>query len=237
MGPNTTKDRGICRFCSNKVTAHSGMFNAYVCFKGYNFCDGLKEIIKHLETCELCKDVYKSTEGQKIYYRLQSKHYRHCETFKYLLMKRRKDPNNELTTKQIENQKIRSILQKGGDHPYKCEKCGEKAKYLLFGQRLSCSPKLKECPKFHDDLSKKFKEQRGTVEYRQMMSEAMKEAQNRPEVKEKKRQTMLYLHNDNEKECLVFRHNYTKAQVNRRGKKYPRNEYYRIRSRENRGEE
>jgi hypothetical protein len=48
------------------------------------------------------------------------------------------------------------------------------------------------------------------------MSKIMKKVQNKPEVKEKKSETMIHLHNDDCDECLEFQENYTTAQKKRR---------------------
>jgi len=208
----------LCPYCDKEAKIHNNKLKRYVCFKENKYCDGVKSLIKHMQTCDICSPKYKETENYPFELRIETWRYKDCELFKYMLIKRHHNSRDDFMNLKISNQKIRSELQIG-EHDYKCAKCGEKANYLI-GKKLNCTEKLKECPGYHKYISDKFIARRGTPEYREMMSERMLECQNRPSVKEAKRLKMLHLHNDDCSDCLDFQNNYNKAQIKRRGPNY-----------------
>jgi hypothetical protein len=105
-------------------------------------------------------------------------------------------------------------FQKGN---LKCFYCDETAKYMINGKPC-CQPKLKLCPEQHNYVSKILKEKYiKDPTLRERMSESLKIAQNKPEVVEKKRETMILLHRGDCDECKEFQKRYLSGQKKTRG--------------------
>ena len=93
-----------------------------------------------------------------------------------------------------------------------CKYCGKEAKYIIWNKDDCCSPTAKQCPgysKWFGNIVRKI--YKDNPEQHKLMSRRSKEVHNRPEVKEKKRQSMKELHNGSTIECLEFQNNYTKG--------------------------
>lgn len=125
-----------------------------------------------------------------------------------------------------------------------CRYCGEPAHfYLGFSYPVQehffcCHEKSRSCPGHSKYLSvlhkKKYKDK---PELKENMKVLMKEAQNRPEVAEKKQATMLRLHHEDCTVCKIFRKNFKKAHEKRRTEKYELNKMYMDRHQEKKEED
>ena len=111
-------------------------------------------------------------------------------------------------------------IRPAGD-PNKCFYCGEVATEFRDDGRHLCNPRARSCPGFHDALSALHKQRYiDHPEYLVKMSKTMKRVQNKPEVKEKKSNTMILLHHGDCEPCKEFQKNYSKSTDKRRGKKH-----------------
>jgi hypothetical protein len=98
----------------------------------------------------------------------------------------------------------------------KCFLCGKKANYLILRNKHGyigcCSKLMSQCPEYHNYNSEiKKKSYREIDGYKERMSEAMLEAQNRPDVKEKKSEAMFILHNSDCDKCKQFQRRYKRG--------------------------
>jgi len=83
------------------------------------------------------------------------------------------------------------------------------------------------CPGYKEFISKIHKDRyANNPELKVQMSKAMKECQNRPDVKEAKSIAMTILHNEECEPCKKFQENYKKSKIKRRGPNYERNKIY-----------
>lgn len=90
-----------------------------------------------------------------------------------------------------------------------CVYCGNTAKHMISGYRGCCEKYAKQCSGYSkfigDNIRQAYIDDPSKHE---KMTKAMLEAQNRPEVIEKKRQSMNELHNGDCILCKEFQHNY-----------------------------
>ena len=98
-----------------------------------------------------------------------------------------------LTHKKLHNTDKREQEIKDGLH--KCYICGEKANYYLKSGNYCCGERANKCPGFHDHMSKILIESYKNDDERKIkMSDSLKIAQNKPETKRKKSNSMKKLH-------------------------------------------
>ena len=149
--------------------------------------------------------------------------HRHCPA--YLENMRKKQLENNYNSKR---QTMQRQLQRG---ELKCVHCGETAKYLIHNYAPCCEPTKRDCPKYKEIISKRIKKvYDDNPEYKTMMRRKIASVQKRPEVKERKRDVMLMLHNGDCEKCKEFRKKYLKnmraGHKRRRTKNYERNLKY-----------
>ena len=207
----------MCIFCGKKGRGlyYNSKIGRYVCRYPMEYCPAFKLIVDHLRNCQECSKIYKSSPLKTRYHHSK---YNKCIDFMILM-------------RTIRNKKITPFLLKSKllrDGVGTCQYCGERARYLLYGSILCCSPGARQCPNYSKRISQLHREKyKKNPELRKRMSKIMKKVQNRPEVKKAKSLKMIHLHNDNCKECREFRNKYRKAQRERRGDKYYKYKYYR----------
>ncbi len=128
---------------------------------------------------------------------------------------------------RFKNSKLRILKRQVESGKLNCVYCGDPAKYVLANYRVCCSKGAKSCPKFSKYLGDKKRQfYRDNPQSKEIMSLAMYEAQNRPEVKEKKSKAMIKLHTEDCIPCVEFQHNYSKSQIKRRTAQYEKNKKY-----------
>lgn len=115
----------------------------------------------------------------------------------------------------------------------KCKYCGNASKYYLW--KISkdeyifcCGKKARDCPNYNNWLSEQMKQKYidnpGLVEKQRSVAY---DVHNRPEVKRKKSEAMLILHNEDCGRCLEFQKRYKEGKENQ---KYPDKRKTRIES-------
>jgi len=111
---------------------------------------------------------------------------------------------------------------------YRCSYCGAVAVTKNINNMFCCKKLAYDCPEYSNFLSviKKMNYEENP-DLRIKMSKAMIEAQNRPDVQDKKSQSMIHLHNDDCEPCREFQKNYKEAHKKRRTENYDRNQRYR----------
>ena len=110
---------------------------------------------------------------------------------------------------------------------FKCVYCGSVAVIKTNSGVFCCSKEARSCPEYSNYLSQiKKMNYDENPEMRATMSKAMLEAQNRPDVQEKKSQSMIHLHNDDCEPCREFQKNYKEAHKKRRTADYDKNKRY-----------
>ncbi len=194
----------LCHFCGKDSIHYNHPIRRYTCKPKeiYKECEAFEIIDHHLRTCKRCKPIY---EKQDLCEKYAHYHY-NCHKLKYLIKK--------VKGTETEPLKIRADIEAG---IMKCVICGRRARFAVFGDRPCCEDRLLKCPGHHDYISKimknKFKNDPGL---KVRMSKSLKEAQNRPEVKEAKSDAMINLHRGDCDECKEFQHNFKVAHKARR---------------------
>lgn len=127
------------------------------------------------------------------------------------------ETNKEIFDKleKIEQDDLDSYQQDIKDGKFKCKYCGRPSAYTLSNNNeFCCSEYARKCPGFSKWLNINMKQRyKDNPQHGINMSKAMKEAQNRPEVAEKKRAAMKKLHNQNCDKCTDFQKNYIKGKA------------------------
>jgi len=191
-----TKTVGVpCNWCGETAEYWIGKpIYRYCCQDEFKKCPGYQLIQKHKETCPLPESYHHD------HFISKSK----CYQLLYEFYSLRKGGHKGYNLRNI---KKRANIQLGRE---KCEYCGGVGKYYI-SNKACCQQYAKDCPGFHDHLSKihiqKYKDDPTIAE---RMSATLKVSQNRPEVKEAKSKAMKRLHNEICPECDLFRTRYIK---------------------------
>jgi len=116
--------------------------------------------------------------------------------------------------KRYENSTLNLLRISIEEGTAKCFYCGEKADYIVSHNRACCVDRAVNCPKHAEVVGPSMKAS-FTPERREKMVESGKECQQRPEVKEKKSNSMYLLHNGDDScgKCVEFQENYKKGRV------------------------
>ena len=109
-----------------------------------------------------------------------------------------------------------------------CDKPGIYYKGYINNEHIfHCCKNVRDCEGFHKYLSNLHKQRFiDNPELKKKMSKLMKKVQNRPELIEKKSESMLNLHNGDCDSCKEYQYNFYKGQKNRRTDKYDKNLEY-----------
>jgi len=179
----------------------------YSCCAPHTDCEVYQLMMKHKEECPLPDEYHDIKNISKI----------KCYGMLHVLYS-----NKVIQTRyNLDNLKLKYRIQLGKE---KCKYCGDTAHHLAGGGGdyfPCCNEKTRKCPGYHDYISKIMKQKYiDHPELLDKMSESLKIAQNRPEVKEKKRESMLILHHGDCEPCKEFQTNFKQAHLNRRGKPY-----------------
>ena len=204
-------DKAKCTLCGRTPAVHNSFYRQYFCEEDIRDCPGYEKIDQHLKTCPICNENYKPIEKMRYYFTRYK-----CYGLNAIIRKIRGLDLTDLVLKY----KIQLGIEK-------CHICNEKrAKY--FDRDIAiCEKKRKDCPGFHDYMSKIHKNRyKKQPELKEKMSELMKEVQNREEVKTKKSDTMTMLHRGDCEPCKEFQKNFKNAHKKRRTDKYKRNKKY-----------
>lgn len=114
-------------------------------------------------------------------------------------------------------QTMERAIERGEIKCYICEEVANYAKMInKEGEKVEwggcCSKPVKNCPGYSEYRSKILRKRYAeNPDYKENISKAMLIAQNRPEVKQKKSESMKILHNEDCDKCVVFQENYTKS--------------------------
>ena len=124
---------------------------------------------------------------------------------------------SKTTVKRHYHSKAQTLIRELESGNAACYYCGETATVILTSSKFCCSLTAYKCQGYKDHASKVYKQKYiDQPELIENMSKIMKKVQNRPEVKRKKSETMIYLHRDDCEKCVEFQENYTTAQKKRR---------------------
>jgi len=126
-----------------------------------------------------------------------------CPGFKERLSKK--------LAEKYKDSKIGKLRQDLKDGKLKCKYCGRRARFLLNNTTMPCcQPKARLCPNKKYWFGRIIKNTyRKNPELKENLREIMLELQNRPEIKEKKSETMKILHNADCDKCKDFQKHYT----------------------------
>lgn len=114
--------------------------------------------------------------------------------------------------------KLRRSLKAGKE---KCVVCGRTAKYLIANHIPCCTKYKKDCPEYvHPQQERMLDYYNNTPGAREKARAKLRECQNRPIVKAKKKVKMILLHNKKNDciPCVEFQENYNKGLLKRNEK-------------------
>ena len=141
-----------------------------------------------------------------------SENHNNCFGYKELLSNKIKEGIKD----RYKDSKRNILINELRDGILRCKYCGNKANYIVNYYIGCCVEKSRSCPNFSKWWSEKLKQNYiNNPERRETNSKAMKEVQNRPDVKEKKSEKMIILHHNDCCECKEFQSHYNNS-VNKR---------------------